>query len=507
MRLLPACAFVFAVAVFATACATTNDVVTTTAPNGRQRSSLYPARPAAAPSAPIADPPLSRPTMHLTLSREGLQALLDALVPASDTGTYALLGARTWKWQRSPFALAFDDARKAMTATTDVTATVELPGTSMIVTLKVVADVQPVLTAAHALVLQAVSVKVTSDDRRLKVADFAAGLMAHVETTLREKLTSLRVDLRPSFASLHEKLGAPLFLPLEPASACFTLDLRAIEAGPSILADGLEKQIALTIAPSLTMPCTVRDGAGGLVTIDVDNTTPRALPPLPPLANASGVEGGPFKLTIPVAAGYDELQKAMTLAFPDGKLFISTEQPNLYITNPEVFSSAGDVVVRVQLGGFVKKAGLEIDVDGDLYLAGRPTVRDNFLEFPDLKPTVETDQALLKAALALKEQELVGAVKKALRLDLSARLMSVKQKLVDSLTMRTVLVEGVSPMCTQVEIGRISIDEINVHDPYLRATVNATALLAAMVPCAGEPAVSAPAVPAVPAVPAAVPAP
>ena len=492
----PAVALAVALAVLAgvATCATTNDVVTTTAEKGRQRSSLYPARPSTQPSAPIADPPLSRPTMHLTLTREGLQALLDTLVPASDTGSYALLGARTWKWERSPFSLAFDDARKAMTATTDVTATVGLPGTSMVVALQVVADVQPVLTSTHALVLQAVAVKVTSTDRRLKVADFAANLMSHVETTLSDKLTSLRVDLRPAFSSLHEKLAAPLFLPLSPASACFTLDLRAIEAGPSVLADGLEKQLALTVAPSLTMPCTVKDERGELVTIDEASTTPRALPPLPSLANASGVEGGPFTLTIPIAAGYDELQKAMNRAFVDGKLFISTEQPALYIANPEVFSSAGDVVVRVQLGGYVEKAGLQIDVDGDLYLAGRPTVRDNFLEFPDLKPTVETDQALLKAALALKGDELVGAVKRALRLDLSARMRSVKQKLIDSLTMRTVVVEGVAPLCTRVDIGRISIDDIAVHDPYLRATVTATAMLSASLPCPGERA----AVPAAP---------
>lgn len=423
--------------------------------------------------------------MHLTVTREGLEALLDAMVPTGDAGSYALLGDRAWSWQRAPFALAFDDARKSMTATTDVTATVDVPGTQMVATLQVVADVQPVLTANHALVLQAVNVKVTSNDRRLKVADFSAGLIGHVEKTLKDKLTTMKVDLRPSFVSLHEKLAAPLFLPLTPASACFTLDVRAIEASPSIMADGLEKQLALTVAPSLTMPCTVKDAKGALIAIDEGTPTPRALPPLPQLANASSIEGGPFNLTIPVAAGYDELQKAMTLAFPDGKLFFSTEQPHLYLTDPEVFSAAGDVVVRVRIGGSVEKAGIGIDLDGDIYLAGRPTVRDNFLEFPDLSPTVETDQALLKAALAFKQEELVSAVKKALRLDLSARLATVKQKLVDSLTMQKSLVDGVAPLCTRVEIGRIAVSDIAVHDPYLRATITATALLQASLPCPG----------------------
>ena len=482
------------------ACATA-DVVTSTNPvTGRQRSSLYPARPEATPSPPIADPPLSRPTMHLTLTREGLQSLLDALVPASDTGSYALLGARTWSWQRTPFVLGFDDARKAMIATTDVTATVALPGTSMIVPIRVVADVQPVFTSTHALVLQAVTVKVTSDDRRLKVAEFAAGLLGHVEKTLLDKLKTLRVDLRPAFSSLHTRLGTPLFLPLSPASACFTLDVRAIEAGPSILADGLEREIALTVAPSLTMPCTVRDATGSLVVVsqaeDGTITPTPTSSPLPPLANASGVEGGPFTLTVPVAAGYDELQKAMALAFPDGKLFFSSDQPQLYITDPEVFSAGGDVVVRVRLGGSVTQLGITIDLDGDLYLAGRPAVRDNFLAFPDLKPTIETDSALLKAALAFKEQALIDAVKKALRLDLSARMAAVKQKLVDALTMEVVVVDGVAPLCTRLELGRIGIDDVAVHDPYLRATVKATAILQASLPCPASAAVPAAAVPA-----------
>ena len=104
-------------------CATDGPQPTATA----TRASLYPKRPVDERSLPIADPPLQRPTMHLTVTREGLEALLDTLVPRGDTGAYALLGARTWSWQRQPFALAFDDARKSMTATTDVNAIVDVP--------------------------------------------------------------------------------------------------------------------------------------------------------------------------------------------------------------------------------------------------------------------------------------------------------------------------------------------------------------------------------------------
>ena len=44
-----------------------------------------------------------------------------------------------------------------------------------------------------------------------------------------------------------------------------------------------------------------------------------------------GIEGGSFTLEVPIAAGYDELKKTMALAFKNGKLFFSEENPALYI--------------------------------------------------------------------------------------------------------------------------------------------------------------------------------
>lgn len=187
------------------------------------------------------------------------------MVPARDEGDYALLGARSWRWQRGPFSVAFDDAKKSMTASTEVTATAELPGTSVAIPLLVKADVQPVLSSEHRLVLQAVQVQVESHDRRLRLVDATAGVIAHVEATLREKLTTMSIDLRPAFVRLDATLGAPIVLPLSPAQACFSLDVRALEAGPTILADGCEKELALTVAPSLTMPCTLRRKDGAVV--------------------------------------------------------------------------------------------------------------------------------------------------------------------------------------------------------------------------------------------------
>jgi hypothetical protein len=441
-----------------------------------------PAPAAATTAAPLADPPLQRPTLHLSITREGLAALLDALVDRRDSGSFALLGARTWSWERGPFALALDDAQKSVAVTTEVRATVAVPGATLTVPLQVQASVQPVLSTQHRLVLQAVRVRVTSDDRRVRFADVVAGLVGHVETALRERLMSLQVDLAPAWQGLASQLSTPIALPLAGASACFALDVRAVEAGPTILADGLEKQLALTVAPSLTLPCAAPPARG-------DGGDAAGTPSLPPLQNASAIEGGPFRLQVPVAATYDELGRAVRGAFPGGRLHFSSEHPGLFASDPAVFAADGALVVRVHLGGFVQGvvAGHgRVDVDGDLYVTGRPVVRDNFIEVADLRPTLESEQALLRLALALKHDALVQALQRALRLDLSARLAGARAKLVDALTVQRTLVEGVGPLCTRVDLGRLAVDEIAVHEPYLRATVSTTARLAAQLPCPGS---------------------
>ena len=54
---------------------------------------------------------------------------------------------------------------------------------------------------------------------------------------------------------------------------------------------------------------------------------------LPPLSNVASVPSGPFTVTVPIAARYDELTRAMTMAFTDGKLFFSTEYPELFLAS------------------------------------------------------------------------------------------------------------------------------------------------------------------------------
>lgn len=437
--------------------------------------SLYPARPAAAGGAPIADPPLQRPTLHVALTQDGLGQLLHALVPSEGSGAYSLVGERNYAWKRGPFALKFDDARKAILAHTEVTAHVEVPGTSMDLPMHVDADVQPVLSADHKLVFQAVVVKVSSDDKRVRLAQWGAGLQTSIEEILKGELESLQIDFAPPLTALHQKLQQPVFIPLGDANACFSLDLRGIEAGPSIFAGGFEKQLALVVAPSITLPCSVQG-----VPVRPGDPLP-AVASLPRLHNASAIEGGPFKLQVPLAAGYPEIEKAMGLAFTNGKLFFSESNPGLYLYEPHIYASDGALVLSVKIGGQAH----DFDVTGEIFLTGHPRVRDNFLEVPDIHPTLETEQALVAIAAAVKQDELTAAVRKALRLDLSARFADLKQRLVQALEVELPLAQGVPPLCTRAEVGRLEVTAAEAHDPYLRVYVDTTATAAAYLPCPG----------------------
>ena len=116
-----------------------------------------------------------------------------------------------------------------------------------------------------------------------------------------------------------------------------------VEACPTVLAEGFEKDIAMVIAPSVTIPC-ASDGSAQA---------------LPPLANVATIQPGPFTVSIPVAARYDELAKAMGLAFTDGKIFFSKEMPEIYLEKPEVYAAKDQLVLKLHIGGPVKKAGLD----------------------------------------------------------------------------------------------------------------------------------------------------
>jgi hypothetical protein len=424
---------------------------------------LYPPRPAASPGPPLAEPEPSRVVVHATLSSVALSQALDAAIPKVGAGTFPLLGSqRRYVWQRQPFEVGFTQGRirvlAHVIATIEIGTLVELP-----ITLTLLGE--PVVSADYRARLQSADVAVTSDDPRLKAAQSLAGALDKIRDTIADKLKEFAYDLRPILAEAHARIVRPLDLPLGDAHGCAELRVLSVEAGPTVLADGIEKDLAVVISPSVTLPCAAAATAA----------------PLPPLANVATLVPGPFKVQVPIAARYEELAHAMTLAFTDGKLYFSKDFPQLYMEKPEIYSSQDQLVLKLHINGPIDKFGIHTTLDGDLFMSGHPTVIDNEIRVPDLQPTIETSSFLLKLKAALDGDSIRNQARDALRLDIGARLQSVRDKLSSELSFSS------GQGCLRAGVEKIEVTSVHAHQSYLRLYVALTGQASVYLPCPAAP--------------------
>jgi hypothetical protein len=421
---------------------------------------LYPSRPPATPGAPIADPTPSRVVLHATITSAALLRALEENVPKTGEGTFPMLGSeRTFTWRRSPIGIRFQQGRIGLDLHVDANA--DMPVSSLDIPLDFRILAEPVVSSDYVAKLQSLDVQVTSNDRIVKTADTAFDVLTKIKTTVEGKLKDFSYDLYPTIAEAHMRIARPIELPLGDASGCAFLKVLGIEAGPTVLADGVEKDLALVIAPSVTIPC----------------SPPELSSELPRLANVATIQPGPFSVTIPVAARYEELQKAMSLVFTDGKLFFSKEHPKLYLEKPEVYAAKDQLVLKLHIAGPVSKYGIETTLNGDLFLTGHPVVEDNELKIPDLEPTIETSDFLLKLKAAVDGQSMRDQARAALRLDLGERLKAVREKLSTDISF------GNGQGCLKAQTHKIEISGVHVHGTYLRVYVTVNASASVYMPC------------------------
>jgi Domain of unknown function (DUF4403) len=424
---------------------------------------LYPSRPSAATGAPHADPVPAKIVVHVTATADGLKQALDSRVPTTGETTFELRGTRAVSWSRSPFSLRFADGRVELK--TDLSLEVDLPVLGkQTVPVQVSVMGEPIITSDWKARLQGAKAKLESKDLRLRTAQGMAGAMEKATTMIDDYLEGFSWDLGPQIKEAYQKVASPIVFPAGGADACATLKVTSIEAGPTVIAGGFEKDLAMVVEPSVTLPCA---SAG--------------LPPEPPrLANVATLPSGPFTVVVPIAARYEELAKAMTLAFTDGKLFFSKSFPELYLTNPEVFASQSDqLVVKLHLAGPIKAAGLSATLDGDLYFAGHPVVIDNELRIPDLEPTVDTSSFLLALKANLDRDGIRDQARQALKLDLGERFAAVRAKLSSDVPFDNGL------GCMRAEVAKIEVTGVYPHANYLRVYVTTTAQAGVYLPCPG----------------------
>ena len=423
-------------------------------------TAVYPPRPPGSPSDPIADPTPSRIVVHATVTGAGLKTALEEAIPKTGEGSFPLLGTeRRYTWKREPIAVRFTGGRIGLGLR--IVANIDMPISSVDLPFELSVLAEPVVTSEYVARLQSTDVTVTSSDKLVKAADAAASVLDKIKKGVETQLQEFSYDLRPILAETYERVAKPIDLPLGDASGCAELKVLSVEAGPTVLADGIEKDIALVVAPSVTLPCTA-------------STEARLLPPL---ANVATLQGGPFTVKVPIAASYEELTRAMSLAFTDGKLFFSKEFPKLYMEKPEVYAAKDEIVLKLHIAGPIKKLGIDTTLDGDLFLRGHPTVEDNELRVPDLEPTIETQSFLLSLKAALDGGAIRDQAREALRLDIGERLKSVRDKL------STNLMFGNDRGCLKADAGKIEVTGVHAHGAYLRVYVSMTGQASVYLPC------------------------
>lgn len=421
---------------------------------------VYPSRPAETPGEAIADPTPAKLVMHLTVTSAGLKSAIEENLPLTGEGTFPLLGKdRKFTWKRSPVALRFMQGRVGLDLHVDANA--DLPISSLDIGLDFKVLAEPVVTSEYQAKLQSLEVTVTSNDRTIKLADTVADVLKKMKTEIESKLTAFSFDLKPMIGSAYDRVAKPIDLPLGEARGCAMLKVLGVEAGPTVLADGFEKDIALIIAPSITIPCAAAEAAT----------------PIPPLANVASLPSGPFTVSLPIAARYDELAKAMTLAFTDGKLFFAKDFPGLYMEKPEVYAAKDQLVLKLHISGPIDKYGINTTLNGDIFMSGHPVVEDNELRVPDLEPTIETSNFLLGLKAALDGNTIRDQARAALHLDIGERLRAVKDKLSSDLAF------GNGQGCLKAQANKIEVSGVHVHSAYLRVYVGITGSASVYMPC------------------------
>ena len=378
-------------------------------------------------------------------------------MPLQGEGDAPVLAGRTlhYSWRREPFQLEFDRGRVIVSA--NATGSASFLGARDFPVRVAIAG-EPIVTADFKTMLQAIDVQVT-----------ATGPVERVNRGLEEKLSGLatklleelRLDLRPLLSGVFERLQKPIELSLGPdLKACATLRIAALEAGPTVVAHGIEKDLGIVVRAAVMLPCEAPPVAVG------DGR----------ITNVSSIPAGPFRVAVPIAASYQELGRAIDRLI-QGKLFFSKLYPRLFIERPRVFPSDDQVVLQISIGGFATLAGTDTNLSGDLFFAGHPRVIGDQLTIPDLGLTAGTADQLAKLNVSFDQDAIRDQARAALRIDVGERLAAVRDRLSKELSFAD------DSGCVRAQALRTEVVGISTHQSFLRLLVQVDAEAAISLPC------------------------
>ncbi|WP_375767000.1 DUF4403 family protein [Archangium gephyra] len=238
-----------------------------------ESQTLQPPPPAANGGRPVSDPPPSRIVIHATIFREALLKKMAESLPRTGEGDAQLFAGQTlhYTWQREPLTIKFDRGRVVVGVKVNGRFNM-LGDREMPITVTIAGE--PVMTADFKALLQSTEVQVV-----------AAGPVEAVNRSIEGKLQELigktldefRFDVRPLLSSAFARLARPIEIPVGGDQvACAELKVTSLEAAPTMLADGFEKDLGIVVMPSVTLPCTPVAGLAGPSSTDGGTPGPDA---------------------------------------------------------------------------------------------------------------------------------------------------------------------------------------------------------------------------------------
>jgi hypothetical protein len=446
------------------------------ASNSPQPASAPPAAPPpAAHSSPAPPPPPAPPlpqadlttphvVTHLSITNAALKAALDQDVPHSGAGSFSVLVAQAhYKWTRTGLDTSVGQGKINVDAHINVDLDAPNPVGKTTFPIEVRTSAVPVLGSDYVVRLQDLDVKVSSTDSRVNIANAIGDVYNDISRQIETKIKGFTYDVKPMLTEAKARIEKPINLPVGDAHGCASLRVLGVQANPTIFEGGIQKDIAIMVAPSVAFPC----GPAA------------ATQPLPPLADVQGLPPGSFTLPIPIVVDYSEITKALASALKAGKYYFSKQYPKLYVSDPSVSASGDTLLVKFRVQGTAPGVS-STPLNETITLSGRPSVTNNLLTVPDLDLGAEAKSLLAKLKLPAADANAIRDLARgAANIDISQRLQPLQGGLSTELNFGSSKDKG----CLRAGVDKVAVTTASVQPTYLSVAVSVTAHTSLEMPC------------------------
>ena len=404
---------------------------------------------------PIAEVPSFQYHIHMGATQDGLLSLLEQTLPKE--GSFKD-NKHEYQFKRGEFLLDIKDDK------IDLTAPISIHNIPVLgrADLNVRVQVHPFLTQEYKVVFQDLKIETELKGNSLKMLNWFVGIEKLLVSVIEEKVQKFDFSIRPIMNEHFEKHARSRNFDVGDAKGCIVYNIKRIEMDDTKYIGGIEQDMSITLAPSVTIPCAAQE----------DSTD------LPILHHVSSVHTGPNRIMIPIAVTYDGLREAVGTIFEEGKFFFSKAHKDLYVTEPDIFTLEDSIIIKMQLKGKLRSV-FSPKIDGAIYFKGTIGISDNVLSVHDIDTYAGTGEFLLKLATDIKKKSIIQELERALEIDITQLISEPKAQYSQRYPIKDL--DGLG--CVKSNIGKVAVEDIFLHKSYVRVYLSADASTDLYIPC------------------------